>query len=39
MINQSVSLETYHAADTESGFGIRPCLPCRRGVALKKVEW
>lgn len=36
MINQRVSLETYHAADTEFGFGIRPC---RRGVALKKVEW
>ena len=29
----------YHATDTEFGYGIRMYLPCRTGVALKKVEW
>ena len=29
----------YHAGDTEFGYGIRLYLPCRTGVALKKVEW
>jgi hypothetical protein len=31
--------QVYHAADTEFGYGIRLYLPCRCGVALKKVEW
>ena len=29
----------YYAADTEFGYGIKLYLPCRSGVALKKVEW
>ena len=29
----------YWAQDTEFGYGIKLYLPCRTGVALKKVEW
>ena len=29
----------YWAQDTEFGYGIRIYLPCRTGVAMKKVEW
>jgi hypothetical protein len=29
----------YWAQDTEFGYGIRLYLPCRTGVAVKKVEW
>ena len=35
-----VSMEHIHyTADTERGCGIRLYLPCRSGMALKKVEW
>ena len=29
----------YYTGDTEFGYGIRLYLPCRTGVALKKVVW
>ncbi len=29
----------YYASDTDMGYGIKLYLPCRTGVALKKVDW